>query len=66
MRRPRAGHGPDGGDSKFQIDVVILRIVVVLRFHGLGHRPLGLLVAGKVEFVLDRPIKLTACKTLAF
>ena len=28
MRRPRAGRGPDGGDSKFQIDVVVLRIVV--------------------------------------
>ena len=28
MRRPRAGSGPDGGDSKFQIDVVVLRIVV--------------------------------------
>ena len=29
MRRPRAGRGPDGGDSKFQIDVVVVRIVVV-------------------------------------
>ena len=28
VRRPRAGRGPDGGDSKFQIDVVVLRIVV--------------------------------------
>ncbi len=26
MRRPRAGRGPDGGDSKFQIDVVVVRI----------------------------------------
>ena len=26
VRRPRAGHGPDGGDSKFQIDVVVVRI----------------------------------------
>ena len=56
VRRPRAGRGPDGGDSKFQIDVVVLRIVVVLRFHGLGHRPLGLLVAGKIEFVLRRVV----------
>ena len=29
VRRPRAGRGPDGGDSKFQIDVVVVRIVVV-------------------------------------
>ena len=29
MRRPRAGREPDGGDSKFQIDVVVARIVVV-------------------------------------
>ena len=28
VRRPRAGRGPDGGDSQFQIDVVVLRIVV--------------------------------------
>ena len=28
VRRPRAGRGPDGGDSKFQIDVVVVRIVV--------------------------------------
>ena len=28
VRRPRAGREPDGGDSKFQIDVVVLRIVV--------------------------------------
>ena len=27
VRRPRAGRGPDGGDSKFQIDVVVVRIV---------------------------------------
>ncbi len=26
VRRPRAGRGPDGGDSKFQIDVVVVRI----------------------------------------
>ena len=26
VRRPRAGRGPDGGDSKFQIDVVVARI----------------------------------------
>ena len=44
VRRPRAGRGPDGGDSKFQIDVVVLRIAVVIRLHGLGHRFLGLLV----------------------
>ena len=29
VRRPRAGREPVGGDSKFQIDVVVLRIVVV-------------------------------------
>ena len=29
MRRPRAGREPVGGDSKFQIDVVVLRIVIV-------------------------------------
>ena len=29
MSRPRAGRGPDGGDSKFLIDVVVVRIVVV-------------------------------------
>ena len=28
MRRPRAGRGPDGGVSKFQIVVVVVRIVV--------------------------------------
>ena len=28
VRRPRTGRGADGGDSKFQIDVVVLRIVV--------------------------------------
>ena len=27
VRRPRAGREPDGGDSKFQIDVVVVRIV---------------------------------------
>ena len=26
VRRPRAVRGPDGGDSKFQIDVVVVRI----------------------------------------
>ena len=26
VRRQRAGRGPDGGDSKFQIDVVVVRI----------------------------------------
>ena len=26
VRRPRAGREPDGGDSKFQIDVVVVRI----------------------------------------
>ena len=26
VRRPRAGRGPGGGDSKFQIDVVVVRI----------------------------------------
>ena len=29
VRRPRTGRGADGGDSKFQIDVVVVRIVVV-------------------------------------
>ena len=33
MRRPRAGRGPDGGDSKFQIDVVVLRIVVRIYYN---------------------------------
>ena len=28
VRRPRAGRGPDGGVSKFQIVVVVVRIVV--------------------------------------
>ena len=26
VRRPRAGREPDGGDSEFQIDVVVVRI----------------------------------------
>ena len=26
VRRPRTGRGVDGGDSKFQIDVVVVRI----------------------------------------
>ena len=33
VRRPRAGRGPDGGDSKFQIDVVVLRIVVRIYYN---------------------------------
>ena len=33
VHRPRAGRGPDGGDSKFQIDVVVLRIVVRIYYN---------------------------------
>ena len=33
VRRPRAGRWPDGGDSKFQIGAVVLRIVVRIDYN---------------------------------
>ena len=49
------GRGPDGGDSKFQIDVVVVRIVVVRIKYNPAPRARGFSLAGAPSKLSIRP-----------